>query len=121
MIALDDDVAHDEYLKLLSRGGLIVPSPFLSHFLCHVFSILDFISPIVRKYGSSFPTKQLCELILLKLFATVNFTCQDHQDWGKKFASRTVINIFYNNQQKVSYDRVRKEQIKEFKQRQRRN
>ena len=57
MIAIDDDVAHDEYLKLLSRGGLIVPSPSLSHFVCHVFSILDFISPIVRKYGSSFPTK----------------------------------------------------------------
>ena len=77
-IAIDDDIAHDEYLKLLSRGGLIVPSPSLSHFVGHVFSILDFISSIVLKYASSFPAKQLGELILLKLFDTVNFTCQGH-------------------------------------------
>ena len=70
--------------------------------------------------GHHFPRNNFVNIILLELFATVNFTCQDHQDWGKKFASRTVIKLFYNNQQKVSYDRVRKEQIKEFKQRQRR-
>ena len=117
MIAKDEDIMHNEYLKILSRGGLTCPNPFLSEFVCHAFSILDFISPIVLKY-SSIPTRNLSERILSKLFDTANFTCQDHQDWGKKFALRIIVNIFYNNQQKASNDSVRKDQIKEFKQRQ---
>ena len=105
---------HNEYLNILSRGGLTCPNPFLSEFVCHAFSILDFISPIVLKH-SSIPTRSLSERILSKMFDTLdttNFTCQDHQDWGKKYTLRIIVNIFYNNQQKVSNDNVRKEQIK---------
>ena len=53
MIASNGDIAHSEYLKTLSRGGLTSPTPMLSDFVCHSFSILDTISPIILKHSSS--------------------------------------------------------------------
>ena len=37
------DLENDSYLKLLSRGGLFVPSRQLADFVCGCFAILDFL------------------------------------------------------------------------------
>ncbi|MEO0684954.1 MAG: hypothetical protein AAFY76_07890, partial [Cyanobacteria bacterium J06649_11] len=38
-----DDLQNDEYLRILSRGGLIVPPKELAEFVCTCFAILDFV------------------------------------------------------------------------------
>ena len=53
--------------------------------------------------------------IILLVMNLMNFTC----DWGIKFSSRIVVNIFYNNKQKLDTDAVRKSDIVAFKKRQR--
>ena len=120
MVSTDQDVLNNEYLKILSRGGLIGPSQSLSDFTCHLFSILDIVSPILIKHCSySLSIKSFAEQILKIYYSSVDFTCEKHQEWGIKYVSRIVINIFYNNLQKETTDSVRKDQVKEFKKRQR--
>ena len=48
----------------------------------------------------------------------INFTCIQHEQWGKTFTIRAVVNIFYNNKQKKVNDSLRKEQVTDFKERQ---
>ena len=47
-----------------------------------------------------------------------HFLCNIHHDWSFKFASKIVVNIFFNNKQK-SKDLVRKETVAGFKKKQR--
>ena len=79
---------YPEYLKILC------PSQPLSDFICHLFSILDIISPIIIKHCSySFSIKSFAEVF--KIYCnSVNFICDNHQEWGIKYGSRIVINIF---------------------------
>ena len=43
------------------------------------------------------------------------FTCEKHVDWGQKFATKSIVNVFFNNQENVDNDTVRKDGVKEFK------
>ena len=43
MKAKENTSGHDEYLPLLSCGGVICPSPDLHDFVCRAFSILDWL------------------------------------------------------------------------------
>ena len=49
LIAKQIDIDHDNYLRLLSRSGLITPSPSLRDFVLQIFSILDFTSVMLHK------------------------------------------------------------------------
>ena len=42
-----------------------------------------------------------------------------HKEWAEKLAARTVVNKYFTNEQKHTNDSVRKEQIVDFKKRQR--
>ena len=119
LIANTDDVSHSDYLKILSRGGLTCPSTGLSEFVSQVFSALDSISPILQKHSNDISIRKAAEIVLDKLFDQIVFMCDTHINLGKKWTLRTVVNIFYNNHQKISNDSVRKDQVKEFKSRQR--
>ena len=73
MVSTDQDVLDNEYLKILSRGGLICPSQPLSDFICHLFSILDIISPILIKHCSySFSIKSFAEQVF-KIYYNCRF------------------------------------------------
>ena len=113
------NVRHSAYLNLVSRGGLTTPTKAMSTFVFRSFSILDRISPILLKYSSTVPTRQAAESILDELLERIYFTCNTHLAWGRKWAIRTVINIFFNNHQKISNERKRKSQVADFKKRQR--
>ena len=64
-------------------------------FICHLFSILDIISPILIKHCSySFLIKSFAEEVFKIHYNSVDFTCDNHQEWGIKYWSRIVINIF---------------------------
>ena len=43
MASQEVDLENDSYLKLLSRGGLLVPSRQLADFACGCFAILDLL------------------------------------------------------------------------------
>ena len=36
----------------------------------------------------------------------VDFTCGDHVEWGSKFATQPIINIFFNNKDKLLLNAV---------------
>ena len=68
LIANTDDVSHSDYLKILSRGGLTCPSTGLSEFVSQVFSALDSISSILKKYSTDISIRKAAEIVLDKLF-----------------------------------------------------
>ena len=113
MIASNGDIEHSEYLKILSRGGLTSPTPALSDFVCHTFSILDTISPILLKHSSSLSMRNAAEDVTGRYLEGTNFTCEKHVAWGRKWTLRTITNIFFNNHQKIVTTQVRKQVVSE--------
>jgi hypothetical protein len=119
MIGNTNDLAANHYLNLLSRGGLIVPSSELAEFVEGAFAILDYTDEFIQK-EKCLTTRDAAERIL-KLFAPKSiFTCCDHIELGHKFGARIIVNVFYNNKQKLSSDEVRKDAVISFKGKQRR-
>ena len=118
----DNGHDHDKYLRLLSCGGLTVPSLALTDFIFQTFSILHYISPTIHEVTKNKNIRKITENVLPKhLNKVVNFACVNHEDWAVRFSVRACINIFYNNEQKITNQSVRKDQIKDFKKRQTKN
>ena len=118
MLATDaSNVNICQYLQILSRGGLTVPSLSLKDFTCGCFAILDNLSNLITKQGAY--VKDVSSFVLSKYFPTVCFTCDLHKEWGFKFASKIIINVFFNNKQKIINATVRKDAVISFKSRQR--
>ena len=65
----------------------------------------------LHSYNTSF--------VLSKYFPAFCFTCDLHKEWGFKFASKIIINVFFNNKQKIINATVRKDAVIRFKSRQR--
>ena len=57
--------------------------------------------------------------ILDKFAPKLEVCCSKHANWGLKFASKIIINTFFNNKQTVAADMVRKDAVVDFKKRQR--
>lgn len=112
-----EDVENNNYLKILSRGGLTTPSQELSDFTCNSFAALDFTSAAIQ--AESGPARTLAEHVLSKFCHHGKFTCSNHENWGFKFASKIIVNIFFNNKKKLTNADVRKDNVKTFKKRQR--
>ena len=107
------------YFELLSRGGLTIPSEPLAEYVSGAFAILDYADQFIEKDKSGTTTRYAADAIL-KLYAPKSvFTCLNHTEWGYTFASKIIINIFYNNKQKLAGDKVRKDDLSAFKRRQR--
>ena len=52
-----------------------------------------------------------CQPILRRYASKVIFTCPSHTEWGFVFATKIVINIFFNNKQKTVTADVRKKAV----------
>ena len=91
------DLEHDSYLKLLSRRGLFVPSRQLADFVCSCFSFLDFRKKEIVLL--EMPVAKVATYILKRYGSFPHFSCNMHHDWSFKFASKIVVNIFFNNKQ----------------------
>ena len=100
-----------------SRGGLTDPSSMLSDFTCSCFAVLDYTSKFIEK-ESAVPARTVAEYILDTFSPKTEFTCDIHKDWGFRFATKIIINIFFNNKQNIAADTVRKDAIVAFKSRQ---
>ena len=107
----DQDLQNDQYLTLLSRGGLFVPPKELAEFVCSCFAILDFEGDIL----SIGQVTRSAMYVLKYCGPKCEFCCQYHLDWGIKFASKIVVNVYFNNKQKQA-----KDSVESFKTRQRR-
>ena len=120
LIADKTSIKYDYYLRTLSCGGLICPSPPLRDFVFHCFGTLDYISQIIHNITQNVSVRSVAEENLSDLQSNcINFTCMQQEQWGKKFTIWTVVNLFYNNKQKKVNDFVQKEQVTDFKKRQR--
>lgn len=112
----DDEIAEMEnennYLRKLSRGGLIVPTTDLRHHIAKSFAILDLCQHLARV--SSLPERTAAEIALKRNNFPVSFLCNKHGD-SIKFLNRTVANVFFNNARKVIQDTKRKDTVKVFK------
>ena len=84
--------------------------------LHQTFGILDFISSTLYQITQNKSIREVAERVLTTLQkAEVGFTCESHQNWGKKFSTRIIVNVFYNNKQKLDKSSVRKDQVCSFK------
>ena len=113
----DDDLQSSPYLSLLSRGGLIVPPKDVADFVCNCFAILDFVEKDISSLN--FPVRKLATYVLREYGPIPHFTCEEHEEWGFNFASKIIVNIYYNNKEKLLNDEVRKDSVVGFKKRQR--
>ena len=114
--AHDADVNNDSYLTLLSRGGLFVPSKVLSEYVCHCFAIIDHLEKeILSMSGEANRVRDVALYVLKKFGPKPDFTCALHQDWGLHFASKMIINCFFNNKQKLAKDSARQDVVVAFK------
>ena len=102
----------------LSRGGWTIPSSSLAEFVSNGFAILDSADEIITPFDPV-STRTTAEYVLMKYSEPVRFTCEAHVEWGRKFSSKIITNIFYNNKQKIVTDTVRMDVVSGFKSRQR--
>ena len=88
-------------------------------FIFQTFSIIDFISPTIKTITKNIYVRSVSERVLLYPGYCTNSTFDRHKEWGEKLAARIVVNQFFINEQKHSNYSLRKEQIVDFKKRQR--
>ena len=93
---------------MLSRGNLTIPSPSLAEFVSNCFAILDSVDDKITIF-QSISTRPAAEYVLKKYSQRVHVTCEDHAEWGMHYSTKIIINIFYNNKQKIVADSVRKD------------
>ena len=110
---------NTEYLKLVSRGGLNIPSSSLLHYSASTFGMLQMLEPVLRRYNVN--ERRACEHLFGLYGPEPDFVCDEHCEWAGKIANRIIVNIFYNNAQKESKDKKRKDNVEltKFKKRQR--
>ena len=109
-----DGVDHDQYLNTLSRGGLTIPSSSLADFVRSSFALLDYVHGFIRVHNIT-EVREVSTKILDRYAPRAAFTCEKHVVWGQKFATKPIINVFFNNQKKVDNDTVRKDNVADFK------
>ena len=119
LISIAGNTHGSEYLDVLTRGGLTYPSQNLADFVAHGFSSLDIASDLITQYASFVSTKRLSEETLNNISEQVLFSCEEHESKVKKIAISIIVNTYYNNKQKIATDGVRKQQVSDFKARQR--
>ena len=62
---IKEDDADSAYLKIISKGGLTVPSYSLSNYVCEAFALLDYFNEIINK--SDIPARTACEYTLINM------------------------------------------------------
>ena len=75
--------------------------------------MLDYIEKEIL--STTIPVRKSATYVLRKYRPKCEFTCESHQDWGFTFATKFIINIYFNNKQKLAKDSVRKDTVNGFK------
>ena len=118
MFLLDhNNEINTEYLKLVSRGGLKIPSSSLLHYTASTFGMLQMLEPVLRRYEVN--ERSACEHLFELYGPAPEFVCDEHCEWAGKIADRIIVNIYFNTAQTESKDKKRKDNVEKFKKRQR--
>ena len=82
--------------------------------VCACFAINEYADLfIVKKHYESI-TRVSAEQVLGIYSSKYGFTCEKHIEKWLIFVIKIVVNIFYNNKQKISSDEVRKNTVEYF-------
>ena len=103
--------------RLLTRCFLTIPSLSLSNYVCNAFAIIDFFNITIKQ--SELSVRLAAETVLDKLINGVKFTCDTHQNYVRRLANRIISNINFNNERKLSTNKVAKDDVEAFKKGQR--
>ena len=89
--------------------------------LSHVryYYILESINPLIKKHSSVISVRSVAVNITDRIVGPTTFSCKEHASLCRSWALRTIANIFFNNQQKIINEQIRKDQVKDFKSTQR--
>ena len=117
---LTGNTENREYLDLMSRGGLQVPSQELSSYVCWCFAVLEEVFPTITM--NCLPARISAEYFLTKLSVSTyaQFSCAYHSNAALSAANRICCNIFFNNERKRKSAAASDDRVKTFK-RQKRN
>ena len=111
-----EDDTDSAYLKIMSRGGLTVPSYSLSNYVCEAFAVLDYFNEIINK--PDIATRIACEYTFINMLISYpSISCLNHERKIQLFVNPVISKIFLNNKRKLS-DSVSVDTIKSFKKRQ---
>ena len=88
---------HSDYFKILSDGGLTVPSSSLADFTCVCFAVLDFAE---TEFGKNNYYKRSSNICLTLDSLKGNFTYVEHLDWEHKLSIKAIVNMIFNKKQK---------------------
>ena len=108
-----------QYLQLMSRGGLTMPPNAMKHYVCNAFAILELVEDTLLSKFSDIPVRSAARHVLLHFGPNIVFACQEHLDFAANMVSKIIVNVYFNNKQKLASDTARKEQLAKFKKRQR--
>ena len=68
---------------------------------------------------SELSVRLAAETVLDNLINGVNFTCDLHLNYGRRLANIIISNIYFDNERKLSTDKVAKDDVEASKKRQR--
>ena len=113
----NENTIEDGYIRLLNRGGLTIHSHDVCSHCIKCFAILDVVHDVLMKHVTN--NIRICAEYLLSVYSPqIDFFCPTHLSSGRKWVYRTVTNIYFNNEQKISNAEIRKDDIRKFKARQ---
>ena len=110
----DIENPHHEYLIILNRRGLTIPSPNLVNDVCDAFDVLSATENILINQ-SKLTSRNAVKKALSYTMRCCNFTCENHKVDGQKVVISTIVNVFFNNKRKISTAPVRKDNVTPFK------
>ena len=93
------------HIQIFSSGGLFVPSKSLGDFVRSNFAILDFFETDI--VALSLTAKTSATYVLHRYGPYSDLSCVNYLDWGFNFATKIIVNIFFNDKQRLSRDIVR--------------
>ena len=84
---------NNEYLLLISRGGLTVPTNIMANFVAHAFSALSTSEKTIQKYPF-IAARNAVKHVLNEYLDGYCLSCIDHADIVKWAAVQCIINIW---------------------------
>ena len=110
------DIGTD-YIDLLTRGGLSIPSKPLSSHVCKCFAMLDVVKDQLCLHIPK-NVRNAAESVLRVHGNNEKFMCDKHNNWGRTLVNRTIVNVFFNNERIIQSNTIKRDEIKSFKVRQ---
>ena len=105
---------NHEYLIILNRGGLTIPSLNLVNYVCDAFAVLSATENDLTNQAK-LTSRNAAKEALSYMMVCCNFTCEDHKVDHQKVVISTIVNVFFNNERKKSTASVRNDNIASFK------